>query len=238
MLSHIGPPRVTIRGFFIYRGFMNKIAFLVDGFNLYHSVVDASLDLGLEGKGTKWLNIYDFCSAYLHLLPKESKIEKIYYFSAYAYHLQDEDPHKVGKHKNYIKCLKSTGIEVQLGNFKPKRNNYRITKNIKITIYRNEEKETDVAIAAKLFEILIKDEYDTVVILTGDTDLKPAVMIAKNLFPKISMLFALPYKRQNRLLKELLPQSFSISKEQYTRYQFPDEVKLSDGTIISKPDEW
>jgi hypothetical protein len=34
---------------------MNRVAFLVDGFNLYHSLKSASFDLGLQGHGTKRL---------------------------------------------------------------------------------------------------------------------------------------------------------------------------------------
>jgi len=47
---------------FLYKGdYMNIVIFLIDGFNLYHSLIDASYDLKLNGKGTKWLNIYSLC---------------------------------------------------------------------------------------------------------------------------------------------------------------------------------
>jgi len=42
---------------------MNKTTFLVDGFNLYHGLVDAQRDG--HGSGTKWLDLKKLCSSYL-----------------------------------------------------------------------------------------------------------------------------------------------------------------------------
>jgi hypothetical protein len=45
-----------------------RTTFLVDGFNLYHSLRDASRDLGFaDGRGTKWLNLHSLLYAQLHL---------------------------------------------------------------------------------------------------------------------------------------------------------------------------
>ena len=49
----------------------NRVAFLVDGFNVYYSILDAINDLG--GISLKWLNLRAFCESYLHLFgPKPS----------------------------------------------------------------------------------------------------------------------------------------------------------------------
>ena len=70
--------------------FMNDTIFLIDGFNIYHSVVEASKDL--EGVSTKWLNLYSLCSSYLHVIGNNAQIKNIYYFSALATHLQSSSP--------------------------------------------------------------------------------------------------------------------------------------------------
>lgn len=44
---------------------MNRTVFIVDGFNLYHSVVDAARDA--PGATTKWLDLRKLCSSYLPL---------------------------------------------------------------------------------------------------------------------------------------------------------------------------
>jgi hypothetical protein len=67
---------------------MNRTVFLIDGFNLYHSVVETSNDFGLGGKGTKWLDLNSLCSSYLHLSGNNSILHDIYYFSAYAEYLK------------------------------------------------------------------------------------------------------------------------------------------------------
>jgi len=215
-----------------------RITFLVDGFNLYHSVVDASSDLKLEGKGTKWLNIYKLCESYLHLFGKEARLEKIFYFSALATHMQSESPQKVKKHNDYIKCLESTGLEKIMGSFKRKTNKYALNKNLSLSVTRHEEKETDVAISIKIVELFISNMCDFIVLMTGDTDIIPAIKTAKRLFPQKDICCAFPYKRTSTELQDLLPKSFTISKEQYKRFQFQDNVKLPDGTIIEKPSDW
>jgi len=208
---------------------MNRVSFLIDGFNLYHSTVDLDRILGLR---VKWLNIYSLCASFLYLIGRDAAITEVYYFSAFAYHLNDTGV--IARHRDYIECLKSTGIVPEMARFKPK--GVKCLLGGKFTKY--EEKETDIAIAAKLFEIMFKDKCDTAILVTGDTDLAPCVKTCKGLFPAKAMRFAFPYRRHNHELKTLLPDSFKIHKGSYTRHLFPDPVTLSDGTRIRKPTAW
>lgn len=214
---------------------MKRITFLIDGFNLYHSVRQASKDLKLGGTGTKWLNIYEMCESYLPLFGKDSKLEDVFYFSAFAYHMQSIDKHTVARHKKIIKCLEATGIDVTLNEFKPKNVRCNLCKGV---FKRHEEKETDVALSAKLFEVLIEKSCDAVVLMTGDTDLLPAVETATRLYPNVSIRFAFPYRRFNNLLKTRFPDSFQIKKNIYTKFQFTDPFTLPDGVDITKPKSW
>ena len=207
-----------------------RTIFLIDGFNLYHSVID----IGKEHSGcnVKWLDIYSLCKSYLPHIDKLATIESVYYFSALAHY--KKDPDVIRRHKDYIKCLRDTGISVQLSRFKEKTTTDS-QGNIKI---RHEEKETDVAIASQLFEVLHTGICDCVVIVTGDTDFAPAVRTTKRLFPNKHIIFAFPYKRKNEELAILAPGSFKIPKRNYIKHQFPDPFELSDGTKISKPSSW
>lgn len=207
-----------------------RTIFIIDGFNLYHSVVD----IGKEdiGCNVKWLDIFSLCKSYLPLIDKYATIESVYYFSALAYHFNDPDVIK--RHKDYIKCLRETGISVQLSRFKEK----TITDSQGRKSIRHEEKETDVAIASQLFEVLHTGICDCVVIVTGDTDLAPAVRTAKRLFPNKHIVFAFPYNRKSEELAKLAPGSFKIRKGNYIKHQFQNPFKLSDGTKISKPSSW
>jgi len=124
---------------------------------------------------------------------------------------------------------------VELGRFKEK--DIFCTK-CRSVFLKHEEKETDVAIAVTLAELLFTDKCDTAVIVSGDTDLSPAVAKWQPLFPQKKILFAFPYARKNNELLKLAPGSFSMSRKQYIRHQFPNPVILRDGNKIYKPFAW
>jgi len=207
-----------------------RTIFLIDGFNLYHSIVDIAYYHGLK---VKWLNIRSLCESYLHLIDRSATLEGVYYFSALAFHLND--PSVIERHQTLNRCLRETGIEVELSRFKP--HNTKCPRcNARLT--RHEEKETDVAIASKMFEVLANDECDSIVIMTGDTDLAPAVRTAKHVFPAKHILFAFPYRRKNEELAQIAPGSFKMHRGNYVQHQFPDPFPLSDGTVIPRPSSW
>jgi len=215
---------------------MNRVSFIVDGFNLYHSVRDAEKK---DRKPTKWLNVSELCKSYLHLIGQgvNEKVELnlIYYFSALATHIEKQDPNVTKRHKALLACLKDTGVIVELSRFKRKSVKCSLCQRV-FTKY--EEKETDVSLAIKLLEIFFLDECDTVVLMTGDTDVAPAVRTAKRLFPQKHIFFAFPYKRKNKELDQIASGSFNIKSPQYGKYQFSDPYRLTDGTLIHKPSSW
>jgi len=224
---------------------MNRVTFLIDGFNLYHSI----RDLGrYEKLHVKWLNIYSLCSSFLYLIGKDANLAEIYYFSAFADHLND--PNVTKRHQAYIECLKSTGIIAEMERFKPKdvtcplhsqlleSSPRDIQCPLRGRFVKHEEKETDIAIAARLFEVIFNNKCDTVVLVTGDTDLTPVVKVCKSLFPTKAILFAFPCRRYNRELELLLPGSFRIHAKAYVRHPFPNPVLLTDGTKIHRPPSW
>jgi len=169
---------------------MNRTSFLIDGFNLYHSVREAARALG--GSGTKWLDIRSLCPSYLHIVGSGAEVAEIHYFSALATHLEAANPDVTTRHRSFIQCLKATGVIVELARFNKKTLR---CEHCGGTLVRREEKETDVAIAARLIELLVSDHADSVILMSGDTDLAPAVRLAKQLFPEKTIGFAFPYGR-------------------------------------------
>lgn len=216
---------------------MKRTIFLLDGFNLYHSLMDASKFFKI--KTLKWLDYHKLCSNYLYVIGNEFKekccLEKIYYFTSLATHLQKKDPGKVLRHELYIDCLKDSGIKDIPGRFKSKTVYCYKCKN---EIIKYEEKETDVAISSKLFEIFQKNECDVAVIITGDTDLGPAIKTSKLLFPDKKIVSCFPFMRKNKELANLSDFSFKINKETYFKCQFPNPYIKKDGTKRNKPIEW
>ena len=88
---------------------MNRVAFFIDGFNLYHSLRDNAPEC-------RWLNLRKLCEHYVD--NRKETIVKIYYFSAIAY--WHPDVSKVQKHTKYINRLRQENIIPVLGKFKEK----------------------------------------------------------------------------------------------------------------------
>lgn len=214
---------------------MNRTAFLIDGFNLYHSVKTASQDLGLSGSGTRWLDIRSLCDSFLHIIGNNAQISEIYYFSALAKHLEMRKPDVTVRHRTYIRCLEDSGVIVELHRFKK---SLTVCKKCNQTFNRREEKETDVAMATRLLELLFLDKCDTIVLITGDTDIVPAVKTAKNIFPKKEIIFMMPYKRHNKEIANLASRHFDISSNNYAKHQFNDPFTTKKGKLINKPSLW
>lgn len=213
-----------------------RTAFVVDGFNLYHSLVAASKSLNQpEERGTKWLDLWGLCSSYLANLGGGSTTSGVYYFSALATHLEHSKPGVVARHKSYISALKASGVEVAMGSFKKKPTKCRhCGKNMKL----REEKETDVAIGVHLLELLHTRQADQVVLVTGDTDVAPAIRAAKRLFPQNRVCFAFPFNRKNDALTVLIDRPcIQITREAYVRHQFPDPLTIGQRSF-KKPASW
>lgn len=210
---------------------MKRATFLIDGFNLYHSVRKAQNELKVS---TKWLDIKSLLKSYIYLLGQDAYLHEIYYFSALAKHLEAKNPEVTKRHNDLIKCLKATGVHVELNRFKKKSIRCNLCKK---QFTKHEEKETDVSIAVKLLELLISNSCEIAMILTGDTDISPAVKTAKMLYPDKKIGFAFPYKRKNNELIKLADFHFEINKRQYAKHQFCDPFTTQQG-IIKKPCSW
>jgi len=213
---------------------MNRATFLIDGFNLYHSLEEACRRTC--GISVKWLDVKALCNSYLHIIRNEVNcrvdLADIHYFSSPPINHSID---KQQRHELYMRALSSTGIKIHLGKFKKKELKCKIC-NGKITI--SEEKETDVAIASRLFETCYSAEADSIVLVTGDTDIAPAVRMCQRLFPGKFICFAFPHERTNSELQLLCPRSFKISLDSYKSNQFNDSLLLPDGIILHKPEQW
>lgn len=212
---------------------MNRVSFLVDGFNVYHSAKEACADLGRVS--TLWLDLRSLLGSYISIFGRDASLTDIYYFSALAKHIDSKRPGTTKRHQDYIACLRSTGVKVQLGRFKSKE---VWCGNCKANNGHYEEKETDVALSLKMMELFHLDSCDTAVLVTGDTDLAPAVRMASDVFPDKAICFGFPYKRKNKELNLITNSSFLIRKERYAAHQFADPYEGITGRSIRKPEHW
>ena len=204
-----------------------RTAFLIDGFNLYHSIKDVIRD-GHGGPTLKWLNIPGLCASIIRdcgEMPREAYVSEVHYFSALARHMEPRNPGIVKRHETLIEALKNADVTVHLAAFKK-------------TAKGHEEKETDVAIAVTLLELFHTDAADCAFIMSGDTDLMPAVRAVRRMYPGRRVCFAFPYKRQNNILKDAADVHFRIRAHRYVKHVFPDPLVRGDGTEIHCPQKW
>lgn len=201
---------------------MRKLAFFIDGFNLYHALK--------ENKGLhkyKWLDLAKLCRCFCL---REDRVTEIFYFSAYA----TFKPEGMERHKAYVRVLESRGIKPVFGEFKRK-DKFCFTCKQNTRSY--EEKETDVNIAIKLFQTAIHDLYDTAIIISGDSDLIPAIQAVKETFPDKTVGVVIPIGRRSESLKQVAHFHMKMKLKHLETCQLPDEVELDD-KIIRRPEKW
>ncbi len=204
---------------------MKKVVILIDGFNVYHAL---QKDENLHKY--KWL---DYCKLAKCFVPSKDKIVDVYYFTAFAHWNQ----RKMAKHKIYLKALTMAGVKAVFGKFKDKDHRCRICGEGYSTF---EEKQTDVNIAITLFRLAISNDFDTAILITGDTDLVPAVEAIRRTFPDKQIGVVVPIGRKAKELIDVCDFHMKMKEKHLRTSQFPDTIVLDPqkNIVLQKPSNW
>jgi uncharacterized LabA/DUF88 family protein len=211
----------------------NRVAFFVDGFNLYHSIKSA--EHHFKSLPLKWLDLPSLCDSTLHLIGGGAQRSSIHFFTAFAEHHRKQDPGKYARHHLYVRALTASKVTIHKSRFQ-KRQAWAEEHQTFVSVY--EEKETDVAIACACLGGAAANDFDTAVMLTGDSDFIPLVDTFEKAYPKKEIRFAFPYDRVSKQLHRITPNSFKLSKESYRKHQSPNRIQLPSGKFIQIPPEW
>jgi uncharacterized LabA/DUF88 family protein len=201
---------------------MRKLAFFIDGFNLYHAIKDNK-----NMHKYKWLDLAKLCRSFCRA---DDVIQEIFYFTAYA----TFKPEGMERHKTYVRVLESKGVKPIFGEFKRKE---KFCFTCKKYTQSYEEKKTDVNIAIKLFQTAIHGLYDMAFIISGDSDLIPAIQAVKETFPDKTVGVIIPIGRRAEALKQAAHFHMKMKQRHLETCQLPDRVEL-DGKTIMRPDRW
>ncbi len=201
---------------------MARVAGFVDGFNLYHAMDDNPIL-----HKYKWLNLAKLARCFVR---SEDEIKAVFYFTAYA----TWNPGKVEKHKNYVRALELEGVKPVFGQFRQKERKCLKCRRVYMTF---EEKETDVNIAIKLFQTAIADLYDTALVISGDSDLIPALEAVKQSFPNKKIVVVIPIGRRAEALKQTAHAYMKLKVKHLESCQFEDEIR-KDGLVLVRPASW
>jgi uncharacterized LabA/DUF88 family protein len=203
---------------------MSRIVFLIDGFNLYHA-----LDYRREYHKYKWINLAKLSKCFV--TDKKDSLAAIYYFTTLA----TWDPGKVSRHRLFIKAQEAEGVNVVYGEFKRKDRYCPLCRRHFRSV---EEKQTDVNIAIYLFRLAVADSYDKAIIISGDTDLTPAVKAVQATFPMKPIGVVLPIGRASEDFKQTADFHYKMKERHLQTSRFDDTVVLADGTPLSCPPNW
>lgn len=154
----------------------------------------------------RWLNLRRLCENYIN--SDKEEISSIFYFSAIATWHHDQS--KPQKHNRYISRLRQENVIPVLGKFKEKTIRCKVCSS---TFKSHEEKRTDVNIALKMVSEAVLGTYDTAILVSGDTDIIPAISTIRDLSlqKRIGVLF--PLGRFSNELKQIADFSMKIDRK-------------------------
>jgi uncharacterized LabA/DUF88 family protein len=202
-----------------------RVACFIDGFNLYHSVVD------LKKPWLKWLNLWKLSEVFLYL-PRQT-LTSVYYFSAFATWL----PAAHGRHIEYISALKAVGVTSIMGQFKDKEKECPRCHHKWIG---HEEKESDVNAAIWMLNEARKDAFDHAFLMSGDSDLASAVRMLSIEFPaKMVKVIAMVGRYHSKDLAQAAARLAKIKEIHLYRSLLPEKLYDSSGRIVAtRPPEY
>lgn len=199
---------------------MYRYSFYIDGFNMYYA-------LNQKYPHFKWLNYYQLAKS---VLLAHDKIEQVNYFSAYV--KWKPDNHK--RHQDYVMALRWAGVDFISGRFKNKTIHcHRCHRSFT----SHEEKQTDVNIAIQLLSDAVEDKYDRAVIISADSDLTPAIVAVRKLFPHKQVGVMFPIDSNCYDLRHEADFQFKMNQKKLQASQFPDEIRIGK-TVIRRPESW
>jgi len=203
---------------------MIRVVAYVDGFNLYFGLKSG------YGRKYHWLDLQALATS---LLQPGQELRAVQYFTAGV----KNDPEGARRQSTYLDALEAHCPHVYLieGRFQEKP---RVCRNCGAVWIGYEEKETDVNIATALIEDAVEDRYDSALLVTGDSDLRPAIAAVKRLRPAKRVIAAFPPGRHSRVLARAVDGYFPISHTKVRNAQLPPTVFTKGGVRLNRPVYW
>lgn len=194
----------------------------VDGFNLYFGMVDGGLN------HCKWLNVKSLIES---CLSHNQSVVAIKYFTSRV----TNNPSKQKRQTTYIGALETTGIQIVYGLYRAKTIE-RI--NCGHAWFIHNEKMTDVNIATHLLTDAFTENFDTAILISGDSDLVSPIKAVHQQFPGKSVSVFFPPERHNNTVAIAAKGSMILGRKKLVSHQFPDTVEKVDGFVLKKPTKW
>jgi uncharacterized LabA/DUF88 family protein len=203
---------------------MKRAGFYIDGFNFYHAVHD------LGDPRLKWMSYAKLAKL---LISPHEQIEFVKFFTAVPHW----KPQSALRHREFIKAMVAEGVDCILGQFKEKSAR---CKKCGATWKQHEEKETDVKIALHLLDDSFQGLIDVAYILSTDSDLSPAVEMAKERDPLLEIVtIATPGRPHSFEIKQFADRKGKVTRQMLESCLMPKNVTMLGGILAAvRPAEY
>ena len=177
-----------------------RVITYIDGFNLYFGIRREAIKRGtLENPDPRWYRYMwlDLVKLSELMLNPFQRLVALKYFTAPII----ASVEKQERQNRYLDALRTLPrLEIILGRFEPNRNE---CDHCGHPAYHPQEKKTDVNIATTLIIDALDDKFDTAIIVTGDSDIAPALEVIKKKKPEKRLVAAFPPNRYSKELEDL-----------------------------------
>jgi len=210
---------------------MARLYFFIDGLNLYHALdhVEGVSDPKRLHR-FKWISLTKLCDCYR--VNKKDTIVGVEWFTT----LVTWDMGKLARHKLLIKAQENDGAFVTYGEFK--RKDVRCKGTCKKRFSTVEEKQTDVNIALRLYQLAVQDAYDNAIIISGDTDLLPAMKFVRKDFPTKQIGVVIPIGKRSEDFKNEADFHYKMKEKHLASSRYDDNLVLKDKSVLVCPPTW
>ena len=189
----------------------------------------------MKGSNDKWLNL----EHYFQLLRQNDDIQKIYYFTATV------SGNARFRQEIYFQALQTSNlVKIIFGLYKSRERKCKVANcsNSQRKYADYEEKRTDVNIALQMLDDAYQDNCDRMIVVSGDSDLVPAVELIKRRFPKIQITVYIPSRHPNRgaarELRNAADKNKTLPTALFKNTRFPNSLINNLGQRINKPSSW
>jgi len=211
-----------------------RVISYIDGFNLYFGLRDSNFRRYL------WLDVHALSK---RLLLPHQVLGQTKYFTARISGSKPSDHVQYAKEKNAKRKRQATYLDAlesipQLLTFEGRYYDNIIACNkCGKTWNSQEEKMTDVNIATEMLTDAFGDQFDTALLISGDSDLVPPVRKIVEVFPAKRIIVAFPPSRNSTELANSASGQFYIAKGHLKKSQLPDSIDTGS-FVLKRPSPW
>jgi uncharacterized LabA/DUF88 family protein len=207
----------------------------VDAFNWYSGIFQ-------HHPAWKWLNVQSFFKA----LRLDEEVVTVKFFTTLVDPLKNVSTRR-DRQKRYIRRALGTlpKVKIILGKYQERTVTCQARDCMRRLEYQvPEEKKTDVNMAVNLLEDAVRELTDSMVIVSGDSDLEPAVEWVRRNYPHVRITVYIPVlederqQRRNDNYHRMGVTCKPLPLTDIPRHVFPAEVRVNEYETIIRPPEW